>query len=110
MTALRLAEQQSGRRLFQRWVRSAGNRVSMVEVGSRSEGFTRLGPVLEPYARTVVVGGSRWQAYPARQVLDVAAAAIAADQGITHCPDSTCLRCRDSIAGGPVVDMNENVF
>ena len=73
----------------------------MFEVGSCSEGFPRLEPALHAYARSAVVGGSRWRAYPARQALDAAARAIAEDRGITHCPDHGCLLCRDSIAGGP---------
>jgi aminoglycoside 3-N-acetyltransferase len=102
MTALHLAEQQSGRRLFLRWARDAGGQISMFEVGSCSEGFLRLEQALHPYARAAVVGGSRWQAYPARQTLAAATSAITADQDITHCPDSDCLLCRDSIGGGPI--------
>jgi aminoglycoside N3'-acetyltransferase len=102
MTALHLAEQQSGRRLFLRWARGADSQVSMFEVGSCSEGFPQLEPVLNPYARTAVVGGSRWQVYPARQTLAVATAAITADQHVTHCSDDHCLKCHDSVAGGPI--------
>lgn len=102
MTALHLAEQQSGRRLFLRWAQGADGQISMFEVGSCSEGFPRLEPALHPYARIAVVGGSRWRAYPARQTLVAAASAITQDQDITHCPDSDCLLCRDSIAGGPL--------
>jgi Aminoglycoside 3-N-acetyltransferase len=101
MTALHLAEQQSGRRLFLRWARGADGQTSMFEVGSCSEGFPRLEPALHPYARTAVVGGSRWRAYPAGQTLAAATEAIHEDQGITACPDN-CLLCRDSIAGGPI--------
>jgi hypothetical protein len=102
MTALHLAEQQSGRRLFLRWARGADGQLSMFEVGSCSEGFPRLEPALHPYARTAVVGGSRWRAYPARQTLATATIAITDDQGITRCADNDCLLCRDSIAGGPI--------
>jgi aminoglycoside 3-N-acetyltransferase len=102
MTAIHLSEQQSGRRLFQRWAKAPDGRVSTFEVGSCSEGFPRLEPALRQYASTTVVGDSRWQAFPARQVLDVTTAAIREDQGITHCGDSDCLLCRDSTAGGPV--------
>lgn len=101
MTALHLAEQQSGRRLFLRWARNADGRIHMVEVGSCSEGFPRLEPVLNPLARTIAVHGSRWLAYPARPTLAVATAAISADQNVTQCSDN-CLQCRDAIAGGPV--------
>lgn len=107
MTALHLAEQQSGRHLFLRWARNADSQVSMVEVGSCSEGFPRLEPVLHPYTRTAVVGASQWRAYPARQTLAAATAAITADQDITHCPDTDCLLCRDSTAGGPHVTLHQ---
>ncbi|WP_404827797.1 AAC(3) family N-acetyltransferase [Streptomyces aureocirculatus] len=101
MTALHLAEQQSGRHLFLRWARDSVGNVSMVEVGSCSEGFPRLGPALRPYCRSVTVGCSQWQAYPAALTLAAATAAIAADQTITRCSDSDCLLCRDAVAGGP---------
>ncbi|MCX4386466.1 AAC(3) family N-acetyltransferase [Micromonospora peucetia] len=103
MTALHLAEQRSGRRLFRRWARDEDGKVRMVEVGSCSEGFPQLEPLLDPLARSVVVGASHWRAYPARQVLAAATAAIAADQGITRCPDAECMLCRHAIVGGPVV-------
>jgi aminoglycoside N3'-acetyltransferase len=102
MTAIHLAEQQSGRRLFLRWAKAADGRVSMFEVGSCSEGFRRLEPVLRQYARPAVVGESRWRAFSSRQVLDAATTAMREDQDITHCGESDCRLCRDSIAGGPL--------
>lgn len=102
MTAIHLAEQQSGRRLFLRWAKAADGRVSMFEVGSCSEGFPRLESVLRQYAHPAVVGDSRWLAFPSRQVLDAARTAMRENRSITHCGDSDCLLCRDSIAGGPV--------
>jgi aminoglycoside 3-N-acetyltransferase len=101
MTALHLAEQQSGRRLFRRWARGEDGKVRMVEVGSCSEGFPQLEPVLDPLARGAIVGASRWRAYPAQQLLAAATAAIAAHQDITRCPEAGCVRCHDAIAGGP---------
>ena len=102
MTALHLAEQESGRRLFVRWTRGKQDEVRMVETGSCSEGFPRLEPYLRPYASTAVVGRSQWTAYPAKETIAAASAAMSADQGITHCSDNDCIRCRDSIAGGPI--------
>ena len=101
MTALHLAEQRAGRRLFLRWARAADGRTVMVEAGGCSEGFPRLAPVLRPYGRTVSVGASRWTAYPAEEALAAAAAAIAADPEATRCADPGCLHCRDAVAGGP---------
>jgi aminoglycoside 3-N-acetyltransferase len=102
MTALHLAEQQSGRRLFVRWTRGKQGEVKMVETGSCSEGFPRLEPCLRPYALTAGVGRSQWTAYPAKETIAAASAAMSADPGITHCSDNDCIRCRDSIAGGPI--------
>lgn len=102
MTALHLAEQQSGRRLFVRWARNANGRVSMVEVGSCSEGFPQLEPILRPYIRTTTVGTSPMQACPAKHVLAAATTAITSNQSITHCPNHNCRLCNDSIAGGPI--------
>jgi aminoglycoside 3-N-acetyltransferase len=102
MTALHLAEQQSGRRLFVRWTRGNHGQVRMVETGSCSDGFPQLEPHLRPYASTSVVGQSPWTAYPARETIAAASAAMSADPSLTHCPDDDCIRCRDSIAGGPI--------
>jgi len=102
MTALHLAEQQSGRRLLRRWARASNGQTSMFEVGSCSEGFFRLEAALRRYAHTAVVRGSTWRAYLAKETVDAATAAIRKDQAITHCPNNDCLLCRDSIAGGPI--------
>lgn len=75
MTALHLAEQESGRRLFVRWTRGQRGQVRMVETGSCSEGFPRLEPSLRPLASTTVVGESRWTSYPAREAIAAASAA-----------------------------------
>ncbi|MBC7273867.1 MAG: AAC(3) family N-acetyltransferase [Streptomyces sp.] len=102
MTALHLAEQQSGRQLPIRWARAADGRVIMVETGSCSEGFPRLEPWLRPLARTTQVGESRWSAYPAKETLTAAVDAMTADQSVTHCANPHCLACQDSVSGGPV--------
>ncbi|MDT0443923.1 AAC(3) family N-acetyltransferase [Streptomyces johnsoniae] len=102
MTALHLAEQRSGRRLFVRWARRPGGEVFMVEAGSCSEGFPRFEPYLRHCAATRMVRASRWTAYPAARALAAAVAALRADQTLTRCADPSCAACRDSIAGGPV--------
>lgn len=105
MTALHLAEQRSGRRLFVRWARRPDGTVGAFEVGSCSTGFPKLAPALRPYARTHTVGRSRWAAYPLHEVLAAASAAMAADPAVTHCGDAGCERCRDSVAGGPTATV-----
>lgn len=102
MTAIHLAEQQSGRRLFVRWARNAEGATVTAEVGSCSEGFRRLTPTLRPLAATRLVGSSAWQAFPARETLAAATTAIEADQSVTHCADPVCRSCADATAGGPL--------
>lgn len=102
-TLLHLAEQRAGRRLFRRWASGEDGQPSEVESGGCSNGFPRLEPVLAPLARELLVGASRWRVFPARAMLEVAARAIRADPEITRCADPACERCRDAIAGGPLL-------
>jgi aminoglycoside 3-N-acetyltransferase len=103
MTLLHLAEAQAGRELFRRWARGPNGEVIDAQTGSCSNGFDALEPVLRPLARETYVGESRWRAYPVRETLRTAAEAILADPQITHCGDAACLRCRDAVAGGPLL-------
>lgn len=102
MTAIHLAEQESSRNLFLRWARTPDGGISMFPVGSCSEGFPRLEPVVRQHEHATNVGDSRWRAFPAREVIAAARDAIHGDQSITDCGNKECLLCRDSIAGGPV--------
>ena len=102
MTFLHLAEQRAGRRLFLRWANDAAGQPSAAEVGSCSEGFGNFEPFLAPLARRIRVGESAWQAFPARETLAAAVAAIRADPMLTHCADPDCERCNDAVAGGPI--------
>jgi aminoglycoside 3-N-acetyltransferase len=101
LTLLHLAEENAGRRLFRRWANGPDGKPMEVEVGSCSQGFLNFEPILAPLARETHVGESRWIAYPARELLALAADAIRENPGITHCGDADCLRCRDAVAGGP---------
>ncbi|MFE9660735.1 AAC(3) family N-acetyltransferase [Streptomyces sp. NPDC005955] len=101
MTLLHLAEQRSGRRLFRRWARTRDGRTAQVEVGSCSEGFPQLEPLLRPCARTTAVGASRWVTHPARAALAAVVPALVADPGLTRC-SAGCRACRDATAGGPL--------
>ena len=103
LTLLHLAEEKAGRRLFRRWANGPDGKPMEVEVGSCSQGFLNFEPILAPLARATRVGESRWVAYPARELLALAADAIREKPGITHCGDADCLRCRDAVAGGPPI-------
>lgn len=102
-TLLHLAEQRAGRQLFRRWASGEDGQPTEVESGGCSSGFPRLEPALAPLARELLVGASRWRVFPAQAMLEVAARAIRADPEITRCADPACERCRDAIAGGPLL-------
>jgi len=103
MTLIHLAEEKGGRTLFRRWANGPDGRPQEVEVGSCSDGFRKLEPVLAPLARETRVGESLWRAFPARETVDAATAAIRERPDITHCGSADCLRCADAVAGGPRV-------
>jgi aminoglycoside N3'-acetyltransferase len=105
MTLLHLAEARAGRELFRRWAKATSGDAIEVQTGSCSAGFHAFEPVLAPLARETVVGQSRWRAYPARDAVEEAARAITANPHITHCGELTCGRCRDAIAGGPIISQ-----
>ncbi len=102
MTLLHLAEAEAGRRPFVRWFRGADGQPVRTLSGGCSEGFERLGAVLEPTERRARVGESLWRAFPAKESVALAAQAIRADPAITHCDEPGCLRCADAIVGGPI--------
>jgi len=104
LTLLHLAEAEAGRVLFRRWAAGAGGRTVRVAVGGCSEGFGGLAPALEPLARRARVGESRWMVLPAAATLEAATRAIRANPEVTRCADPDCERCRDAIAGGPMVE------
>ena len=110
MTLLHTAEQKSGRELFHRW--AVGPEGELVEtiVGGCSEGFHALEPAIDHLAREIFVGESRWRAFPIRETLTAAAAAIEADPHITHCGDLDCDDCRDAVQGGPIVPASARFF
>ena len=103
MTLLHLAEKEAGRTLFRRWANGADGEPTAVEVGGCSEGFGKLEGCLRPVMRNALVGRSEWKSLPADEALARAAAAIRDDPSVTHCGDPACARCRDAVAGGPLL-------
>lgn len=103
MTLIHTAEQDAGRNLFVRWAEGPDGEPIATRVGGCSNGFPKLGPILDPIARRTTVGSSLWQAFPAQQVLQLASAAIRRHPEITHCGNTACARCNAAVRGGPVV-------
>lgn len=103
MTFLHYAEQMAGRELFRRWANGTDLQPQLVAVGSCSEGFGRLSPVLATIGQSLKVGLSLWQTFAAGETLQAACHAIREQPQITHCADVDCVRCRDAIKGGPLL-------
>ncbi len=103
VTLLHEAERVAGRTLFRRWALDSGGVTRMVPVGSCSNGFEKLAPILAPLATTTSVGACSLVCYPAAAALVGAARAIRETPELTRCRDADCVRCRDSIAGGPLL-------
>lgn len=102
MTLIHLAEVRAGRELFRRWAPAPDGGSIECRCGGCSTGFGALGPVLRPAERRAQVGRSPWRAFDAARALELAVGAIRREPDITRC-HPTCERCRDAIAGGPIV-------
>ena len=100
-TILHYAEQLAGRNPFIRWALDHSGEVIPVSVGSCSEGFNCFEGVLAGYAKTVMVGKSRWICCKAREIVEVCKDYILKHPNATHCGDPSCDRCNDAVKGGP---------
>ena len=107
MTAIHLAEQRTGRRMFLRWANGPDRRPVELEVGGCSEGFPHLEATVKPLGQTTDVGPSIWHGYPSNELLEAASSAIQREPSLTHCGDPQCVRCNDAIKGGPVLATGE---
>ncbi|MDA0745606.1 MAG: AAC(3) family N-acetyltransferase [bacterium] len=103
MTLIHLSEKKAGRTLFRRWTNAPNGQIIPVEVGGHGGGFPKLEAVLSPFLRKTTVGQSKWKIYPASNAIEATTQAIKEDPFITHCDDTTCQRCNDATAGGPIL-------
>lgn len=104
MTFLHLAEQMAGRNPFRRWANGPDGQTMEVQVGGCSDGFGSFERILSAVMKQLKVGESLWRAFPAKEALELAARAIQENPRITHCGNSGCGRCRDAVAGGPIIE------
>lgn len=84
MTALHLAEQMAGRRLFRRWANGPDGEVMDVSVGGCSRGFSALDAVLSTVERKQRVGNGLCRAFPLREVLAPAGNRVATRGDALH--------------------------
>lgn len=100
-TAIHLAEEVAGRKMFIRWAVDSSGRVRPARTGGCSDGFDRLLPRLDGVFREVRVGESRLLAASLPELVARAARIIREDPGVTMC-ERKCDRCVSAVAGGPV--------
>jgi aminoglycoside N3'-acetyltransferase len=100
-TAVHFAEEKAGRRPFRRWAKQGDGQPAEIEVGSCSDGFNKLGPVVNAIERWALVGESQWRIFPFRAFINAVAEAIVQNPAITHCENLNCARCNDAVKGGP---------
>lgn len=98
-TPVHFAEEVAGRVLFRRWAIYHGSKVE-VAVGSCSDGFERLTPVVGTLETSALLGDSCMRIFPFNAFIDVIAAEIRRNPTGTACANAGCLRCRDMAAGG----------
>ena len=103
-TPVHFAEERAGRRMFRRWAKAPDGSIVEVEVGSCSDGFNRLDPLVEPIGVKTQVGPSPWRIYPFHTFVETLANAIRQDQTLTHCANPDCARCNDATRGGPILE------
>ena len=100
-TAIHYAEEKAERYPFVRWSKDGSGKTIPVRAGGCSEGFPKLDAVLAPYEKQAQVEKSLWRSYRIRDLVDTAEKAFRENPLVTHCGDSDCARCNDSIKGGP---------
>ena len=101
-TAIHRAEEQAGRRPFIRWAMDDRGTIQEVLASGCGKGFGRLAPHCEDLFRRVQINTCNVMAAPITALVERVAPVIRANPELTRCSE-TCLRCRDIIAGGPVV-------
>jgi aminoglycoside 3-N-acetyltransferase len=103
LTALHLAEQMAGRKMFLRWAKNSDKEPAYAEIGGCSEGFINLEGYINHLDKKDKCGGSPWRVFPVKKLLQQAARVIQLKPEINHCKDENCLRCNDAAAGGPEI-------
>lgn len=102
-TAIHLAEEKAGRRLFREWAMEKDGSHREIATGSCSNGFKVFEPILKGIEQSMIVGSSQWFIYSFKEFIDTVTNAIVENQAITHCSNANCIRCNDAVRGGPIL-------
>lgn len=101
-TPVHFAEQKAGRKLFRRWTMYHGHIVE-AEAGGCSEGFEKLSPVVRDIEQMAIAGNSTFRIYEFKTFINHVSKHIKNNPESTHCGNTGCLRCIDSLLGGPII-------
>lgn len=100
-TAIHVAEERAGRRPFVRWAFDRDGAVRRMRAAGCSKGFSALERYADGLFTEATIGSSRVRIAPLQELIERFAGVIRRQPEITVC-SPTCLRCRDSVSGGPV--------
>lgn len=104
LTAIHYAEELAGRRLFRRWANNGDGVPMQVAVGACSQGFNNFEQQVKTIENRSIVGHSTWRVFPSQELINVITKEIHSNPEVTRCGNIDCERCRDIVAGGPVLD------
>lgn len=102
-TPIHFAEELSGRNLFRQWAYIDTGEVIEASIGSCSNGFNKLIPFVLSIKKQDLIGKSTWQIYNFKKYISTLTSVIKSNQSLTICDNSKCIRCRDSVLGGPIL-------
>jgi aminoglycoside N3'-acetyltransferase len=100
-TAIHVAEERAGRRSFIRWMTDRTGVVRRVRASGCAKGFDNLMAHCRPLFSETSIGQCRVLATRLEPFIEQAAALISSQPLLTMCSPG-CVRCRDSVAGGPL--------
>jgi len=101
-TAVHLGEERAGRRPFVRWAMDSKGAIREVATCGCAKGFGALEPYVAGLFRSEMIGDCRAQAARIDSLIEQLAPIIRSRPELTRC-SANCLRCRDSMLGGPLL-------
>jgi len=100
-TAIHIAEERVGRQPLIRWVVDKNGITRRVRASSCGKGFINLNKYCEKILKQTKVGNCIITTMPMEPFISHITSVISKNPEITKC-SSTCIKCRDSILGGPI--------
>lgn len=102
-TAIHISEEKAGRRPFVRWAVDRDGKTKRVSASGCGKGFDNLMPYCKHLFAETYVGSCRILSARLQPLIDHLTSVILEAPQLTRCSPG-CVRCADSIAGGPPVD------